>query len=174
MKKLLVVFTLLFSTLLLASEAHTEEKKEEVKEVQGEEVSGFLTSKWCVNETYFKDCRLESALCGSGDCFEDKDWDVVSIYEKEEAPGLFNLWGLLSPKPKMSAEKTQLVLFVHNEGVYDIELTKDIKLGEMLKEGFGRNEVSIIGDVDKEKMHIVARGFKAPPPPKKSFFKGCL
>ena len=174
MKKLLITFALLFSTLLFASEANTEEKKEEVKEVQGEEVTGFLTTKWCVKETYFKDCRLESALCGSGDCFENKDWDIVSTYEKDEAPGLFNLWGLLSTKPNISTEKTELVLFVHNVGVYDIELTKGIKLGEMLKEGFGRNEVSIIGDVDQDKMHIVARGFKAPPPPKKSFFKGCL
>ena len=171
MRKLLIAFALIFSTALLANEAA--EKKEEVK-VEGQEISGFLTSKWCMGETYFKDCRLESALCGSGNCFEDKEWDVSSTYTKNEPSSFSNFFGLFASSPEVSDEKTELVLFVHNEGVYTIKLTKDIKLGDMIKEGFGRNNVSVIGDVDEESKTIVARGFKAPPPPKKSFFKGCL
>ncbi len=34
---------------------------------------GFLTSKWCANNGLFTDCRLESSVCGEGDCF--KTWD---------------------------------------------------------------------------------------------------
>jgi len=34
------------------------------------------------------------------------------------------------------------------------------------------NEVTIMGELKGDT--IIASGFKAPPPPQKSFFKGCL
>ena len=53
------------------------------------EKKGFLTSKWCAQNGYFADCRLESLVCGSGECF--KSWEFGDKVTDE------------------------LVLFVHNE-----------------------------------------------------------
>ena len=129
MKKIIV----LVIALLVSGYAADAEKK------------GFLTSKWCAQNGYFSDCRLESMVCGSGDCF--KTWEA--------------------------GDKVidNLVLFVHAENkVYDIDYKAIPRY--QLDEPMNQNEVSIIGKVEGNT--IIATGFKAPPPPQKSFFKGCL
>jgi len=109
------------------------------------EKKGFLTSKWCAQNGYFSDCRLESMVCGSGECF--KSWEFGDNVTDE------------------------LVLFVHNEQksyAIDYSAIPRYKLDEPMN----RNEVTIMGELRGDT--IVASGFKAPPPPQKSFFKGCL
>ena len=109
------------------------------------EKKGFLTSKWCAQNGYFSDCRMESLVCGSGDCF--KNWEAGDKVIDD------------------------LVLFVHAENkIYDIDYKAIPRY--QLDEPMNQNEVSIIGKVEGNT--IIATGFKAPPPPQKSFFKGCL
>ncbi len=110
-----------------------------------EEKKGFLTSEWCARNGYFADCRLESFVCGSGECFHNWDFgDRVS---------------------------DDVVLFVHNEQkIYRVDY-RNIPRYE-LDEPMNMNGVTIIGEVQGDT--IIASGFKAPPPPQKSFFKGCL
>lgn len=106
---------------------------------------GFLTSKWCAQRGYFSDCRLESFVCGSGDCF--KRWEFGDTVIDE------------------------VVLFVHDENkLYTIDYHGMPRY--LLDEPMNRNDVSIIGELNGDT--IVAKSFKAPPPPEKSFFKGCL
>ncbi len=65
-----------------------------------------------------------------------------------------------------------MALFVHSEGVmYKLDTT-GVALHE-LDEGIGRNNVTIIGTLEKNNV-IKVRAYKAPPPEGKSFFKGCL
>ncbi|WNZ00139.1 hypothetical protein SUSP_002556 [Sulfurospirillum sp. 'SP'] len=109
------------------------------------EKKGFLTSKWCAQNGYFSDCRLESFACGSGECFTN--WEFGNTLTDE------------------------LVLFVHNEQkiyVIDYSAIPRYKLDEPMN----MNEVTIMGELKGDT--IIASGFKAPPPPQKSFFKGCL
>lgn len=109
------------------------------------EKKGFLTSKWCAQNGYFSDCRLESMVCGSGECF--KSWEFGDKVTDE------------------------LVLFVHNEQKsYAIDYSSIPRY--KLDEPMNMNEVTITGELRGDT--IVASGFKAPPPPQKSFFKGCL
>lgn len=109
------------------------------------EKKGFLTSKWCAQNGYFSDCRLESLVCGSGECF--KSWEFGDTVTDE------------------------LVLFVHNEQkIYAIDYSSIPRY--KLDEPMNMNEVTIAGELRGDT--IVASGFKAPPPPQKSFFKGCL
>ncbi len=112
------------------------------------EKKGFLTTKWCAEHDLFADCRLESYHCGSGGCF--RDW----------LPG--------------EPEKMQLVLYVHDEGkIYSIK-PAGVRVSDLLEKAANRNEVTIIGSLESDGKTIDAKKFKAPPPPKKSFFKGCL
>jgi hypothetical protein len=113
-----------------------------------EERTGFLTTKWCAERGMFKDCRLESVVCGEGDCF--KKWE----------------WG--------EPYKMNLVLFVHNDGIYDLSIDhhSGVHVSHLIEEGINRNEVTIKGHVDGHSINVT--GYDAPPPPKKSFFKGCL
>ncbi len=109
------------------------------------EKKGFLTSKWCAQNGYFSDCRLESMVCGSGDCF--KSWEFGDKVVDD------------------------LVLFVHAENkIYDIDYKHIPRY--TLDEPMNRNEVTIIGELQGDT--LIAKSFKAPPPPTKSFFKGCL
>jgi hypothetical protein len=63
-------------------------------------------------------------------------------------------------------------LYVHSEGVmYKLEPTS-IPLHE-LDEGIGKNNVTVIGTLEKGNL-IKMRAYKSPPPEGKSFFKGCL
>jgi len=116
---------------------------------EGEEFEkeGFLTTKACAEAGEFKDCYLENYACGSNGCFETTE------------AGVF--------------KNTPLVLYSHNDGVIYTLDTSAIKPSE-LDEGVSRNLVTIIGEFDASTNTIIASEMKAPPPPKKSFFKGCL
>lgn len=112
------------------------------------EKKGFLATKWCVKNDMFADCRLETYHCGYEGCY--KDW----------LPGDKN--------------RGEIVLYVHDEGkIYNIKLS-GVHMSELLDKAANRNEVTLIGNLSKDKKTIIVKDFKAPPPPKKSFFKGCL
>jgi hypothetical protein len=111
------------------------------------EKSGFLTTEACAEAGAFKDCYMENYACGSDGCFRTTEAGVD--------------------------KQTPLVLFSHDDGViYKLD-TSHLPRREF-DEGVSRNEVSITGEFDPSTNTIVAHEFKAPPPPKKSFFKGCL
>jgi len=160
MKKLvsLVAASLLIATSAFASSDHAE-KKVSVSTVpptnntplakQSFEKKGFLTTKWCAEQGEFVDCKLETVVCGTGGCF--KKWEFGD------------------------KESLELVIFVHDEGkYYNISPKEGFHVAEAIELGLSRNEVTIKGSYDKTKNLILATGFNAPPPPKKSFFKGCL
>jgi len=114
---------------------------------EGFEKSGFLTTEKCAKAGEFKDCYLENYACGSDGCFEVTEAGVD--------------------------KNTPLVLFSHDDGViYKLD-TSAVNRAE-LDEGVSRNAVSMIGEFDASTNTIIVHEFKAPPPPKKSFFKGCL
>ncbi len=109
---------------------------------------GFLTKQWCAERGMFKDCRLEVITCGYAGCF--KDWN-----------------------PGDPIKNDDYVLYVHDEQkMYNIKLA-GLK-PHQLDKGINRDEVTIVGKVDKQNGTIQAERMDAPPPPKKSFFKGCL
>ncbi|MBN2870642.1 MAG: hypothetical protein JXK04_06785 [Campylobacterales bacterium] len=112
-----------------------------------EEFEGFMTTPSCAAQGAFADCYLENYACGSDGCF------------KKIEPG--------------ERGAPNIALFVHATGkTYNIDVSK-LKLSE-LKEGMNKNGVMIVGTLDEATNTIKATEFKAPPPPKKSFFKGCL
>lgn len=111
------------------------------------EKTGFLTTQSCAEAGAFKDCYMENYLCGSDGCYRHVEAGVD--------------------------EKTPLVLYSHDDNViYKIDMSHLPRA--VFDEGISRNEVAIIGEFDASTNTIVAHEFKAPPPPKKSFFKGCL
>jgi len=107
-----------------------------------------LTTEWCAKNDLFADCRLESYHCGEEGCY--REW----------LPG----------EPR----KGRMVLYVHDEGRYYYVKPDGVHVSELLEKAANRNEVTIIGTLAKDGKTILASDFKAPPPPKKSFFKGCL
>lgn len=110
------------------------------------EKKGFLTTKWCAEHSKFTNCPLETAVCGTPGCY--RDWNFGD------------------------KQKLELVLFVHDEGkTYNINVKKFKKKHE-IDHGMNRNLVTVIGK--RRGNTIYAHEFKAPPPPAKSFFKGCL
>lgn len=109
---------------------------------------GFLTTKWCADKGLFADCRMETVFCKEGQCFKKDD--------------VFN-----------TDVKGEFVLFVHDEGkYYELIMPAGFQLGEILEKGINKNEVTITGELIGNKIEV--KSFEAPPPPKKSFFKGCL
>jgi len=109
---------------------------------------GFLTTEDCALKGSFTSCYSESYVCNFENCFEENDAGIV--------------------KP------VQLALFVHNDGkFYKVNLGEGLAHSEADK-GIGRNEVTVIGKYDEATNIITASEFKSPPPPKVSFFKGCL
>ena len=114
----------------------------------GFEKKGFLTTKDCAEKGAFADCSLDSFVCGKEGCSLKTDVAKVS-------------------------KKLNFVLFVHDDGQYYNVDTSKFHMSE-IDEGISRNEVTIIGEYDKRSNTIVIEEMKAPPPPKKSFFKGCL
>jgi len=111
------------------------------------EKEGFLTTAKCAEAGMFVDCYLENYACGSTDC------------NKETEAWVDN--------------ETPLVLFSHDDGViYKVDSSK-LNRGELI-ENVSRNKVSMTGEYDASTNTIIAHEFKAPPPPTKSFFKGCL
>ena len=111
------------------------------------EKNGFLTTKACAEKGIFVDCSLDAYSCGTEGCFETNE------------PGV--------NKPD------SLVLFVHDDGKYYNIDAKSFSRAE-LDEGISKNAVTVTGEFDKRSNTIVVHEFKSPPPPKKSFFKGCL
>jgi hypothetical protein len=148
MKKLLLALFFVFGVALFAEEAQPAEAPIPAGE---EEMKGFLVTKWCWDNSYLSDCKLETVACGSEGCFRSPDFKVGE-----------------------SKETMDLVLFIQTRGVYKIVVPANVKLGSVLKKGIGKNDVSVIGKVDHGNKTIIASAFKSPPPPKKSFFKGCL
>ena len=67
--------------------------------------------------------------------------------------------------------KQKLVLYVHDEQDFYYIDTSKIEKSEM-DEGFARDGVSFTGTLKGKT--IKATKYDAPPPPAKSFFKGCL
>jgi len=116
-------------------------------EPEGQEFEGLLTTPGCAAEGAFADCYLENYACGSDGCF------------RKTEPGVRG--------------KPNIALFQHNTGkTYNVDVSK-LNLSE-LGEGMNKNGVVIVGTLDEATNVIHATEFKAPPPPKKSFFKGCL
>lgn len=116
-------------------------------EPEGQEYEGILTTPNCAEQGAFADCYLENYACGSDGCFRKVDAGV------RVAPNV--------------------ALFQYSTGkTYKIDVSK-IKVSE-LGEGMNKNGVIIVGTLDEATNTIRATEFKAPPPPKKSFFKGCL
>jgi len=114
---------------------------------EGQEFEGLLTTPGCAAQGAFADCYLENYACGSDGC------------NKNIQPG-----ETTSPK---------LALFQHATGKVFLIDTSKLKVSE-LGEGMNKNGVKIIGTYDAATNTIAATEFKAPPPPTKSFFKGCL
>ncbi|MBU1990085.1 hypothetical protein KJ691_04990 [bacterium] len=111
------------------------------------EKMGFLTLERCAEAGEFLDCYLENYACGSNGCYEEFD------------PGVFG--------------KIQIVLYSHVDGIsYKVDVSKIDPA--LIDKGINRNDVTLIGEYDAEANILYATEFKAPPPPKKSFFKGCL
>jgi hypothetical protein len=114
---------------------------------EAQEFEGLLTTPGCAAQGAFNDCYLENYTCGSDGCYKK-----------------INAGETTNPK---------LALFQHATGkVYEIDVSK-LKISE-LGEGMNKNGVIINGILDEATNTIAATEFKAPPPPKKSFFKGCL
>ncbi len=113
-----------------------------------EEFEGLLTTPGCAAQGAFADCYLENYVCGSDGCFRKSDAGVVT-------------------------KDAKYSLFQHNTGkVYTIDTSK-LKLSDM-RDGMNKNGVIVVGTLDEATGTIRATEFKSPPPPKKSFFKGCL
>jgi hypothetical protein len=111
------------------------------------EKSGFLTTEQCASTGTFKDCYLENYACGSDSCYLGTEAGVDM--------------------------NTPLVLYSHDDGViYKLDISAVDRAA--LDTGVSRNDVTMIGEFDPGSTTIAVSEFKAPPPPKKSFFKGCL
>ncbi len=111
------------------------------------EKEGFLTTQACAEQGAFKDCYMENYVCGGDGCFRMTESGVD--------------------------KKTPLVLYSHDDGIiYQLDTSNVPR--EEFDVGISRNGVSVTGEYDSSTHTIVVKEFKAPPPPKKSFFKGCL
>ncbi len=111
------------------------------------EKMGFLTTDKCAAAGQFTDCYLENYSCGSDDCFKKVDAGVSS--------------------------KVNIVLFSHIDGkTYNVDVTNINPV--QLDKAINRNDDTVIGKYNEQTNTIVATEVKGPPPPKKSFFKGCL
>ena len=111
------------------------------------EKEGFLTTQACAEQGAFTDCYLENYICGSDNCHLNTESGVD--------------------------KNTQLVLFSHDDGVI-YKLDTNAIPRSTFDAGVNRNAVTIIGEYNEATQTIAVSEFKAPPPPKKSFFKGCL
>jgi hypothetical protein len=111
------------------------------------EIKGFFTSKWCAERGIFRNCPEETLVCGYEGCIAE--------------------W---TPGEPMD---TKLALYVHDTGdIYEVVLNELPR--KDLDGAINRPDVTIIGQLDESTKTIKANDMKAPPPPKKSFFKGCL
>ena len=114
---------------------------------EGFEKEGFLTTQACAEKGAFTNCYLENYLCGADNCHLTTESGVDN--------------------------HTQLVLFSHDDGIiYKLDTAAIPR--SVFDAGTNRNAVTIVGEYDAATQTITVQEFKAPPPPKKSFFKGCL
>ncbi len=113
-----------------------------------EEFEGVLTTPACAAQGAFADCYLENYACGSDGCFKTSEAGVV---EKD----------------------VKYALFDHSTGKTYVIDTANLKISDM-RLGMNKSGVVVTGVLDEKTGVIKATEFKAPPPPKKSFFKGCL
>lgn len=112
------------------------------------EKKGFLTTKWCAEQGMFADCRMESIVCGEGEC--NQKWEFGD------------------------KEKMELVLFVHDDmKYYNVDASK-VDVAHMIEEAINKNEVIVKGNLDEGANTIKATAYEAPAAGAKSFFKGCL
>lgn len=126
--------------------AQTVEAKAEVK-LEPMEKMGFLTTENCAKAGEFRDCYLENYACGSNGCYQESE------------PGV--------------QTKVNFVIFSHADGMtYNLDLSK-IRMQDLDKV-INVNDGSVVGEYNEATNTIIASEVKAPPPPKKSFFKGCL
>ncbi len=146
-KTALIAVALILS--LSANEAPEKEYCDDPETIvtEGFEKTGFLSTESCAKQGAFTDCYMENYVCGGDDCHLTTEVGVN--------------------------QDTQLALFSHDDGViYKLDVSAMQR--SVFDTGINRNAVTIIGDFDASTNTIVVREFKAPPPPKKSFFKGCL
>lgn len=109
------------------------------------EKGGFLTTENCAKAGAFTECYLENYFCGSDGCYLETD-------ENKQTP---------------------LVLYSHDDNmIYKLD-TSHVK-PSVLDGGKNVNGVAMVGEFDPSTNTIIVQEFKAPPPPKSSFFKGCL
>jgi hypothetical protein len=152
-------FSLIISTLALGvilalsgcSSAGAKAPEAAAKKTPGQlvpiEKMGFFTVSKCAASGEFKDCYLENYACGSDGCFKN-----INPGEEKNVP---------------------LAIFVQTEGkIYNADVSK-IEKSE-LDENINRNDVTLIGSYNEDTNTIIATEIKGPPPPAKSFFKGCL
>lgn len=112
------------------------------------EKTGFLTTKWCADRGLLADCRMETIFCGYENCYKDEKKFTTDV-------------------------NATFVLNIHDEGkYYTVKFKEGVELGEILEKAINKNEVTLIGELHGNEIEV--HEFKAPPPPKKSFFKGCL
>jgi len=91
--------------------------------------------------------------------------------EKCIEKGLFKDCRLDTMSSALDKTTTSFALFVHDEGVtYKLDAS-DFHAYE-LDEAVGKNNVTIIGKLEGNVIKV--KGYQAPPPESKSFFKGCL
>jgi len=87
------------------------------------------------------------------------------------AKGLFKDCRLDTMSSALDSTQTKFALFVHDEGAtYKLDAS-DFHAYE-LDEAVGKNNVTIIGKLQGNVIKV--KGYEAPPPESKSFFKGCL
>ena len=140
---------IILAIALLSFGAFADDDEED--EYEGYELEGFLTTQTCADRGEFKDCYLENYFCGSTGCFKKVGKDEVGL----------------------DKQPVNIVMYVHDEGrIYKIDVS-NVKASE-IDEGINRNLVTVRGELDEATNTIHATAFVAPPPPKKSFFKGCL
>lgn len=115
---------------------------------EAKEFSGVLTTPACAAQGAFADCYLENYACGSDGCFKTSEVGTVD-------------------------KNAKYALFDHSTGKTYVIDASNIKISQM-SGGMNKNGVVVTGVLDEATGVIKASEFKAPPPPKKSFFKGCL
>jgi hypothetical protein len=72
-----------------------------------------------------------------------------------------------------SYKNSTLVLYVHDEMDYYIIDISNIEKHKV-DEGFARNGVKFTGTYNAKNNTIMASHYDGPPPPPKTFFKGCM
>jgi hypothetical protein len=96
---------------------------------------GFLVTKWCADQGFFTDCRLESLVCGEGECF--RHWEFGDKVKRE------------------------LVLYVHNDlQYYSIKPAEGFSMGKLIEKAFAKNLVTIRGKYDKQTNSIITVKFE--------------